>query len=300
MNIITLDQAVIQALNLFSQNPVKPSKFSKTDIILAAGSGNAYNTAQIIFGESPAIYADESNLITILKKFQPLIKTGLIKRAIIISASGEKDAVWMTTACQKNHLSTELWTCTPNSSATKIASHTKIFKKALEPYTYNTSTYLGMILGATQENPQEILKFIKKLKIKNLRPYTSYSFLLPDKFSAIAPMLDIKRHELFGPHLSLRAFSFGGARHAKFVHRDPKELIISLGETNKYFGYKNSTWNIKLPKNISFAGIFAISYYLVGQIQKIKPPYFQKDIQGFCEDYGPKAYAKKQKFNLYV
>jgi hypothetical protein len=43
-------------------------------------------------------------------------------------------------------------------------------------------------------------------------------------------MLDIKRHELFGPKVSLRAFSFGEARHAKFVIRDKKELVISFGK----------------------------------------------------------------------
>ena len=55
-------------------------------------------------------------------------------------------------------------------------------------------------------------------------------------------MLKIKGDELFGPHMQLRAFPDGHARHAKFVNRTPKELVISIGLNNKYYGDPKSRW----------------------------------------------------------
>jgi hypothetical protein len=111
-------------------------------------------------------------------------------------------------------------------------------------------------------------------------------------------MLEIKRNELFGPYLSLRAFSFGEARHAKFVNNSDKELIISLGE-NKYFGLKKNRYEIKIPKNAGNSLIMALTYYLIGKIQAAKPPYFKKNIASFCQT-GPLAYGSHKAFEVIV
>ena len=111
-------------------------------------------------------------------------------------------------------------------------------------------------------------------------------------------MLEIKRNELFGPYISLRAFSFGEARHAKFVNNSTKELVISFGE-NKYFGLKENRLEIKLPKNAGYSLVFTLSYYLIGKIQEIKPPYFKRNVAAFCQD-APEAYGSSKPFDVIV
>ena len=114
-------------------------------------------------------------------------------------------------------------------------------------------------------------------------------------------MLDIKKSELFGPNLSMRAFSQGHARHAKFVIRSKDELVVSLGSKNEFFGDPVHRWDIELPEYIDFAGIMAITYYIVGKIQASKPQYYKENIENYVSDYGPKAYGEGTKsFDLIV
>jgi hypothetical protein len=298
-NLPNINQSVLAALDFFSQNQPPRLDLKKFSWPLVVGSGNAYNTGQVIFSGQPAIIATESNFQEILKSYQPLIKNRTIKQALVISASGEKDSIWETSAAKKAGLSTTLLTCSPDSRAARLADQVLTYQKLPEPYTYNTSTYLGMILGASGESVQTIKNFLKHLKFpKNFDNYAAYSFILPDEFAAITPMLEIKRHELFGPHLSLRAFSYGEARHAKFVNVWDKELVISLGP-NKYFGKKECRWEIKLPASANNGLVLALTYYIVGQIQASKPAYFKKNIVKFCQE-GPKAYGSAKPFPVIV
>ena len=296
-NIPNLDESVISALEFFKkENLAFPNKlFTKIPIII--GSGNAYNTAKILFKDSSAIFANESNFKKLLKGFNSLIKKGLIKEALIISASGEKDSVWEVELAKKAGLKTILFSCNYNSNAEKLADKTFVFKKLPEPYTYNVSTYLGMILAFEKESPAEILKTIKSLSFpKKFANYKAYSFVLPDEFGELAPMLEIKRHELFGPKLSLRAFSEGEARHAKFVIPWKEELVISFAK-NEHFGEKESRFEIKLRKKLSASLLMAISYFIIGKIQESKPAYFKNNIKNYCLK-GGKAYGKGEKFSV--
>ncbi len=298
-NLPNLDQTVLDALNFFIKNKPARLNLQSFDLPLVVGSGNAYNTGLIIFSGRPAIVTNESNFRQTLSAYKKLIKNKTIKQALIISASGEKDSIWEIKAAKKAGLKTILMTCSPNSSAARLADQKIIYRKTAEPYTYNTSTYLGMILSATGEDPKKIKNLIKSLKLpKNLGKYQAYSFILPDEFGLVAPMLEIKRHELFGPYLSLRAFSFGEARHAKFVNTWDKELVISLGQ-NKYFGLPKNRLEIKLPKDAKSGLIMALTYYLIGKIQGNKTPYFKKNIKSFCQT-GPKAYGSKKPFEIIV
>lgn len=298
-NLPNLDESVLAALDFFQTNPPARLNLKKFHLPLVAASGNAYNTAQAIFAGQPAIIANESNFRQILKAYRPLIKNKIIKEALIISASGEKDSVWEIIAAKRAGLKTYLLTCHPDSSAARLTDSTVAYKKLPEPYTYNTSTYLGMFLGATGENPQIIKNFIRRLKLpRNFSKFSAYAFILPDDWGAIAPMLEIKRDELFGPHLALRSFSAGAARHAKFVNVWNKELVISLGQ-NKYFGMKKSRWEIKLPTTFGPAGALALTYYLVGKIQASRSAYFKNNIARWCQE-GPKAYGQKKSFPVIV
>jgi hypothetical protein len=158
-----------------------------------------------------------------------------------------------------------------------------------------------MVLSATNEDPKKIKQALSKIKLPlNFKNYQAYSFVLPDQFGNLCPMLEIKRDELFGPHLSLRAFPDGHARHAKFVNRSEKELVISIGLKNKFYGSLKSRWDIALPANANYGLLLSLTYFLIGKIQENKPPYFKKNIEAYCNDYGPKAYGKNKPFDVIV
>lgn len=296
-----MDENVIKALDFFSEN--KPPKLDLKDFSLpfVIGSGNAYNTGTILLLDKAAVFADESNFKKMIESYNPVIDKGLIQKAIIISASGEKDSVWEIELAKKYGLETTLLTCNADSSAAKIADKVFAYRKISEPYTYNVSTYLGMILSATGENTEEIKSSIQNLNFpENFSAYESFAFVLPDKFANICPMLDIKKSELFGSLVSIRAFPEGHSRHAKFVIPTEKELVISIGTKNEHFGHKNHRWNIEFSENGSFGAMLCLTYFLVGKIQELKPPYFKENIKNYCNDYGPKAYGKNEPFDVIV
>lgn len=301
MEKISLSTNVLLALDFFTLNKIPLIDIGNFRFPFVVGSGNAYNTGLILFSKHHTVFADESNFKTLLNAYLPVIKSGLIKDAVIISASGEKDSVWEIELAKREHLTTTLFTTKAKSTAGGIADKVYVFKSIDEPYTYNVSSYMGMILSATKENPDKITNFIKSLSLpKNFKDYEAYAFILQDKYTNICPMIDIKKNELFGPHLSLRAFSSGQARHAKFIHRWEKELVISLGFKNLYFGHPEHKFAINLPDYFDFAGVMALTYYLVGKIQEAKTPYYQKDIAGYCANYGPKAYGSTKPFEEIV
>jgi len=295
----SLAQSTLAALDFFNQTPPPSFNIKTVGLPFIVGSGNAFNTGKIIFADRPMIMANESNFKDKLKSYKKLIRQKTISQAIIISASGEKDAVWEIKAAKENGLKTILLTCNQKSSAALIADKVIAYQKISEPQTYNISTYLGMILSKTKEDVKSIENFVKNKNFRNkLKQYQAYSFIVPDKFANITPLLDIKKHELFGPHVSIRSFSEGEARHAKFVMPTKKELVISFGK-NKYFGLKDHRLEIKMPRNYDIALIFALSYFIIGQIQEIKPAYYQKNIARYCQE-GPKAYGQKKPFSIIV
>lgn len=299
--IISLDENVLQALDFFVANPPPAFNPDGFNLPFVVGSGNAYNTGLIIFSEKAAIFADESNFKTIIASFEKAITSKLIKQAIIISASGGKDSVWEIELAKKYGLKTSLLTTKAKSGAAKIADKVYVYKSIDEPYTYNVTTYVGMVLSASKEDPQEIKKYIQSVKLpQNFDIYKTYTFVLPDRYMQVCPMLEIKNNELFGPHMSIRAYSQGHARHAKFVIRSKEELVISIGEKNEYFGDPNHRWDIFPPDNISFAGIIALTYYIIGKIQRVKPQYYKDNIINYVSDYGPRAYGSTKPFDLIV
>lgn len=301
MTIPTLDRTVLEALDFFTKTPPPTLDISKYSLPFVVGSGNAINTGKILFSGKAAIFADESNFRAIAAAYKPVIEKGLITDAVIISASGEKDSVWELELAREMKLKTTLLTCKPNSTGAKLADSVYAYKSIAEPYTYNTSTYLGMVLSSTGEKAAEVKKFIKALAIPaGFNDYETYTFVLPDTYLNVGPMVEIKGDELFGPHIMVRAFPQGHARHAKFVHPWEKELVITLGDENKFFGDPAHRWDIALPEHASFGTVISLTYYLCGLIQKAKPDYFMQHIAAFCNDYGPKAYGKPEKFDVIV
>ena len=136
-NLPNLDETVISALDFFTKNKPPRLSLKQFSFPLVVGSGNAFNTAQIIFSGSPAIIANESNFKKLLISYKKLIKEKVITQTIVISASGEKDSVWETKLANKYGLKTTLLTCNAESTAAKLANHVITYKKLPEPYTYN-------------------------------------------------------------------------------------------------------------------------------------------------------------------
>lgn len=301
MEIPNLDEIVIKSLDFFIDTPPPSFDVSSYSLPFVVGSGNAINTGKILFSDQAAVFADESNFRSMAASYEKVIRKGLITDAVVISASGEKDSVWELELAKKLHLKTTLLTCKPHSSAAKIADKVLSYKSIAEPYTYNTSTYLGMVLSATGEKPDLIKSYVERIRPpSNFSDYQSYAFVLPDKFLNVTPMIEIKDNELFGPHVMIRAYTEGHARHAKFVHPWDKELVMSIGIENLYFGDPNHRFHLPFPDFGSFATMIAATYYLCGLIQKSKPDYFRQHIGKYCTDYGPKAYGKSGAFEVIV
>lgn len=298
---MNLNENVLRALDFFSENIPPKLELEEYKLPFVVGSGNAYNTGRIIFSGRSAIFADESNFKSAIESYKEAIEKGLITQAVVISASGEKDSAWEVELAKKYNLKTTLLTCDGNSSAAKMAGVVLVYRKIAEPYTYNVSTYLGMILSTTGEKAGDIKKKIEALEFpQNFSEYISYSFVLPDKFGEICPMIDIKESELFGPYLNLRAFPEGHARHAKFVVPSKKELVIGVDADSRYFGHPDHRWNIDLDNSAGFAEMLSLTYFITGKIQEAKPPYFKENVENYCNDYGPKAYGKDAPFEVIV
>ena len=274
---IDLDECVINALELFSKAELASIEISYRRP-LVVGSGNGAVTGEILFGDKDAVFADESNYLQ-------RIQNSKVDGCVIISASGGKHAPIIAKEMKSRGIETTLITNNPDAPAKEFVSKSLIFLKNHEPYTYNTSTYMGMILSKTHENPAEILQFIKKLKTpKNLKKYDSVFMIVPEEFDKIRGMFMTKFDELFQPIISGRVFTPEQAKHAKTVIPSKKELFLSFGYNNKIFGPKTNRINISLPKNASFAAMMAIGYYVIGQIQKQNKPYFKDNIERYCRE----------------
>ncbi|MCA9485300.1 MAG: SIS domain-containing protein [Nanoarchaeota archaeon] len=274
-NLPNLDTAVLAALELFSQTklPKLSTSYKKP---LVVGSGNAAATGKIIFQDKEATFSTESNYESKLSRCDGVV---------LISASGSKHAPIIAQKAHSKNKKVTLITNTQNSPASKFSDKIIILPKNREPYTYNTSTYLGMILAHTQENPTKILNHIQKntakLKFPNFKKYKGYYLLIPEEFSEIIRLLQIKFIELFGRNIARDIETFEQTKHATTVVPAKDELFISFGKKNKTYG--KNRFHIPLPKNSDYATMMSIGYYIIGQIQKSQPHWFKQNIETYTK-----------------
>ena len=287
-NIPELDICVLGALEFFSgEKPPKVNIPNKK--IIVVGSGNAIVTGKILFDKYNAVFADESTYKSELKKSK-------FDLGVIVSASGGKHAPIIAKAMKSKKIKSFLLTTNKDALAKPLVSKTYVFPKQREPYTYNTSTFLSMILGMTKENLSNIYSNLKKLRIpNNLKKYDAIYITVPDKFNTSREMFQTKFDELFGPMVVGRVFTLEQTKHAKTLIPSDKELFISFGEKNNTFG-KNRLF-VPLSKNANFAEMIATGYYVIGKIQKQKPDYFKKNVAKYCAE-ASKIF--KQKINPIV
>jgi len=288
-----LDEAVIKALELYDSLGTPTINLTGFNKPLIVGSGNAAVTGRVLFEGTTAITADESNFIARLDT-----ETG-IDGAVLISASGRKHAEKIAPVLKDRGLEVRLFTCNKKAPEEHV-DEIYVFRSRGEPYTYNTSTYMGMVLGKTKEDPKTILDFIEgevsRTIPDNLGLHDSYYIIVPEEFDTARELFMTKFDELFQPKISGRVFTFEQTKHAKTVVYSPKEAVVALG-------YKPDEWNdrkkelpidsrspnvaIPLPDLPSvgprYGAFMAIGYYFLGQVQKANPPWFKENIVGFCE-----------------
>jgi hypothetical protein len=153
-----LSEIVVDALKLFSSKELPIFKIAKAENRLVVASGNALETGKILFEGEQAFFAGED-------QYRKVLANTSIDGAVVISASGEKHAPIIVKDLISRNVQTTLLTCNGNSTAANLLKN--IDEELVietpsnaEPITYNTSTYMGMILAKTREDTKEILKFI--------------------------------------------------------------------------------------------------------------------------------------------
>lgn len=280
----TLDVAVIGALELFSteQPPILKLPYRQPIVL---GSGNASAVGKIIFPNPRTLFGDESSYLSLLETYHTSCDG-----VVIISASGSKHAPLMVAAAQAKCLPVQLITNTEDSAASALLPKDAVyvFPRNREPYTYNTSTYLGPILASTKESPQAILSHledkIKPLLLRHFSDYSAVTFIIPDTHTHLRSMVRTKFDELFGPMLTGRIFTAEEIKHAKTVVRSGEELFIALGVENNYYGLAKNRLRLPLPKDPGYALALSSLYYVVGRIQNDHPPYFAQNIERYCQE----------------
>jgi hypothetical protein len=281
-----LDVAVLAALELFQKQPLPKIAVAAYHHPLIVGSGNAEATGKIMFEQADAVFASESNFEEKLRGIPN------VDGVVLISASGSKHAPIIARKARELGKHVTLITNTSGSPASEELDHQHeydeyVFPKNREPYTYNTSTYMGMILGSTGESPAAIYQFIQEQTSKLLFPdfsqFNKYYLIVPPEFSGIIRMLQVKFIELFGRNIARDVETSEYVRHATTV-APSNELFISFGEENTTWGTPENRLFVPLPAEAGYAAMMAVGYYTVAQIQKAYPHYFKDNIARYMEE----------------
>ena len=285
-NIPDLDVCVLGALELFNKEKI-PNIDVPYKRPMVVGSGNAEATGKIIFNDKDAVFASESNFEGKLKNIKN------IDGVVIVSSSGGKHAPIIAKCVKKYNKHVTLITTKDDSETNKYLDHKHkydeyVFPKQREPYTYNTSTYMGMILGRTKEDPDEIYEFIRKkvdrVRMPNFEKYDKYYLIIPTEFSTgIIRMFNVKFIELFGRKIARDVETSEYVKHATTVVPS-KELFISFGDKNDKWGDKKNRLHIPLSENVDYGGMMAIGYYVIGKIQKSHPEWFKENIVRYTKE----------------
>jgi len=275
-----LHEVVIGALKLHGSYRLPALRLGTPKKRLVVASGNAFATGKIVFADEHAVFADEGQYQRALQKIPG------IDGAVVISASGQKDASGIVSYL-KERVETYLLTCNGDSAAAQLLpkDHVVVTPRNPEPITYNTSTYLGMILAKTGEEVMPILDHIEgevKPRIPpDLTKYNAFYLIVEPEFDLAREMFVTKFDELFGPLLTGRCYTWRQTLHAKTVVQSERELFISFGYDNQLFGYEDARLHIPLPQGAGYAAMIAVGYYVIGHIQSQFSPWFKWNADRF-------------------
>lgn len=267
----TLKEVTLDALDLHGSYELPQLELAPARKRLVVASGNAFPTARILFADEPAVFRGEGDYHDVLADDREL------DSGAVISASGKKHAPILVEDMQRRGLDTYLITCDGESPAARLLpdGHVLVTKSNPEPVTYNTSTYLGMMLLKTRENTPAIKEFIQTQidpLIPDFTQYEAFYIVVDPKFDLVREMFVTKFDELFGGRVNGRCYTSEQTLHAKTVVPWDKELFIGIGYDNQLFGTQRL--NLPLPDGAGFGAMVAITYYVIGCIQEQFPPYF--------------------------
>lgn len=278
----TLDQVVVDALRFLARVLLPALEMPEAKRRLVVGSGNALPCGRAIFRDEDAVYADEGRYRDALERVTS------IDGAVVISASGGKHAPGIVDDLKKRGLSPVLLTCNADSEAAKMldCGHVIVTPSCSEPPTYNTSTYLGMILAKTRECPKRILAHVQDTVAQcipsDLSRSGAFYLLLGSGFHVLRPMLVTKFDELFGPMLTGRCYTREQTMHAKTVVQSERELFVSFGCANHVFGQERCRLDIPLFEDAGDGAMMAVGYYVIGHIQRQNAPWFFESIDRYA------------------
>lgn len=279
-----LDTVVLGALEYLEGTALPDIAIGGYNKLLVVASENALVTGRILFEHCGACFHNESTYKDAL-----LTEEG-IDAVCVISASGGKHAIEAVQTAIARDLPTFLLTNAEDAPAGSLLDTTMVtlFPKMREPYTYNTSTYLSMLLAKTNESPVAIHDFIRK-EVEPRIPdsfaaYDAFFMIVEPQFSVLRDMFRTKFDELFGPMVVGRAYTLDQAKHAKTVVPSTSELFVSFGTENTIFGSEHNRLHIPLPENADSAAMLAVGYYVIGRMQSQFPPYFKEHIARYVAD----------------
>jgi len=277
-----LAEVVLKSLELFERETlVKPVGLPSGSGVLVVASGNALPTGRILFGSEARVCNEGEYQAVLDGPWRP-------DAAVVISASGTKHAPLLVSDLLGRGIDTFLLTCDTDSPAAKLLTGTNRVvgtPSRKEPVTYNTSTYLGMILTVTGEDPSRIRRHIQDEvapQLAGIGDYEAYYLMVRPEFDVQREMLVTKFDELFGGRVNGRCYTTEQSLHAKTVVPWDRELFISFGCENRYFGEKRLM--IPLSEDAGFGEMLAVGYYVVGQIQREKPQWFKQNAAQFEAD----------------
>jgi len=255
---------------------------------LVVGSANAHTVGRILFKDTLAQHAEEGDFEDSLATFTDR------DCVVVISASGGKHAVGITQMLAKKYPDLPVWLLTNNKDAqareTLSDDRVIVFPKNREPYTYNTSTYLSMILSQSKENPKEIythLDTVGKHIPKNLERYTAFILTVPSELEEVRDMFRTKFDELFGGNVTGRIFTDEEIKHAKTVVPSDKELTVhftSDGNREAEALQRGNHIHIPLTEHVQYGEMIAVGYFVIGKIQEAHPAYFKENIVAYTKD----------------
>jgi hypothetical protein len=288
----TLDVAVIAALETLERTNLPRLDFGDLKRCLFVGSGNGRCTAEILGKRFDCTIADESSLKAELDKTE-------YHAAVVISASGEKDAPEIVLTLKERGIPVRLLTCRPQSSAAKLAHEVTEFPLGREPLSYNVLTYFSMILASTGEKPGDILKHLENIDGMVLdgdfARHPGFCFIVPPQFSTVLKMLEIKFLELFQLHLAYHGFTGAFAkRHVTSLVQHPQGMYLNLDDQFDPEQLKLACEYVTfpLPAGSSWGMVAAVGYYLTGLIQKENLPWFADQLVAYCRRQGKEPIAE--------
>ncbi len=291
-NLCSMKEAVLWALELFgTQNlsEIKLKDFKKRVVI---GSWNAIVTWKIIFAKDDVIIANEST-------FRDAIKKPWVDWVTVLSASGSKHSYIMAKEIlETTDLEVELLTCNSDCPTKDLIWEKNIIVTPtnLEPYTYNTSTYMWWMFTQSWEKPEDIYDYLvnyiePKLKNFDFSNYNGFVFSVPTKFCNHLEMFDRKFMELFGRNIARDIRTEEDMMHAVTLVPSKTELLVNFSGKSTIF--ENDVLDIEVPESFWNAGMMALWYYIVWFIQDQHKPYFMENVWKYIEKLSSTSFWKK-------